>query len=381
VYFLSFIGDAVPFAPAWCVTDKELIVSAYPQMIKARLSRGATAGTLADLPEVAQCFQSEDQPSAVFYQDTRSVFRLVYPVVHVFAAMICNQLQAEGVEIDISLLPSMAAIEPHLQPGVSAVYMTGDGIRWEARQTLPNAGSAPVFFLVGAFFGFATPGPRFGATRSGPGLGDLEELTPAGAQKAASVNNLKQIGLAMHNFHDVHKHFPVVDGAGADGKPKLSWRVHILPFIEEQALFQQFRLDEPWDSEHNKKLIEKMPAIYRTPGSKVHQKHMTNYLAIRGKDTVFPPGAKTSMAHLRDGTSKTAMILEVSDERAVIWTKPDDFEPDKDDPLKGVVGLRNGSFLVVFADGAVRTLSASLDKDIVRAMFTRDGGEVVDLEN
>ena len=370
VYFLSFIGDEVPFAPAWCITDKELIISAFPQMIKARLSRGTTSGTLADLPEIAQCFQGEVQPSAVFYQDTRSVFRLIYPMLHVFAAMICNELQAEHLDVDISLLPSMAAIEPHLQPGVSAVYMTAEGIRWEARQTLPSAGAAPLLLLP-AVFGFAATVPRFG---------DLEELTPAGAQKAASINNLKLIGLAMHNFHDVHKHFPVVDGAGADGKPRLSWRVHVLPFIEEQALFQQFRLDEPWDSEHNKKLIGKMPAIYRTPGSNVHQKHMTNYLAIRGKDTVFPPGAKTSMAHLRDGTSKTAMVLEVSDERAVVWTKPDDFEPDEDDPLKGVVGLRNGKFLVVFADGAVRTLSGSLDKNVVRAICTRDGGEVVDLE-
>jgi len=247
---------------------------------------------------------------------------------------------------------------------------------------LPGAGSAPLLLAPAMLFGFAVPISRqFDAARSGPRFFDIEELTPAGAQRTVSINNLKQIGLAMHNFHDVHKHFPIADGAGSDGKPKLSWRVHILPFIEEHALFQQFHLDEPWDSEHNKKLIESMPAIYRTPGSRLHQKHMTNYLTVRGKDMAFPPATKTSMAHLRDGTSNTAMVLEVSDERAVIWTKPDDFEPDKDDPLKGVVGLRDGKFLVVFADGSVRTLSASLNKDAVRAMFTRDGGEVVELEN
>jgi hypothetical protein len=107
---------------------------------------------------------------------------------------------------------------------------------------------------------------------------------------------------------------------------------------------------------------------------------MTNYVTIRGKETMFPAGMKTSMAHVRDGTSKTVMVLEVSDERAVIWTKPDDFEPDKEDPLKGVVGLRDGKFMVLFADAAVRTLSAPIDKDTVRAMFTRAGGEAFVLE-
>ena len=77
------------------------------------------------------------------------------------------------------------------------------------------------------------------------------------------------------------------------------------------------------------------------------------------------------MAHVRDGTSKTAMVLEVSDERAVIWSRPDDFEPDKDEPLKGVAGLREGRFLVLFADASVRALSESISKETARAIFTR----------
>jgi hypothetical protein len=379
VYLVSFIGETVPFAPSWCITDKELIVSPFPQMIKARLARGKSAGSLADVPEVGQCFGSKKQPSAVFYQDTRSVFRLVYPVLHAFAAMICNQLQGERVDIDISLLPSMAAIEPHLQPGVSALFMTSNGMRWETRQTMPAMGSTPLFFVMGAFFGFATSGPRIGAAQPGPGLFDLDELTPAAAQRAKSINNLKQIGLAMHNHLDTHRHFPVVDGAGTDGKPRLSWRVHLLPFLEEQALFQQFRLDEPWNSEHNKQLIDKMPAVYRTPGSTLNAKNMTNYVAIKGDNAMFPAGKKIGPADILDGFSNTAMVLEVSDEQAVLWTKPDDFEPDKDAPLKGVIGLRDGKFLVLFADGSVRTLPATTSKEAVQAMFTRNGGETVEL--
>jgi uncharacterized protein DUF1559 len=232
-------------------------------------------------------------------------------------------------------------------------------------------------------FGFAEVRvQRFDQTRATQAaIIDVEALTPEGAQRTVSTNNLKQIGIAMHNFHDTFNHFPIADGAGRDGKPKLSWRVHILPFIEQDALFKQFKLDEPWDSPNNKKLIEKMPKIYATPGSKVAQKHMTNYLTVRGKDTMFPSGKETSLARVTDGTSNTVMVLEVDDEHAVVWTRPDDFEPDKDDPLKGIVGLRNGKFLTLFGDASVRLLPDTLSKDTIRAIFTQAGGEVVNLPN
>jgi hypothetical protein len=297
-------------------------------------------------------------------------------------------LQQEGVDIDVSLLPSMAAIEPHLQPGISTLYFGKDGLRWESRQTLPGAGGAPLVLAGAGFFGVSVASVRqhniegFAVEDAvPPPILDLEAITPAGAQTNVSTNNLKQIGIAMHNFHDVHKRFPAADGAGKDKKPKLSWRVHILPFVEQQALFNQFKLDEPWDSEHNKKLIDKMPKLYAAPGSKVAEKHMTNYVTVRGPNTMFPPGQAIRMAQIRDGTSNTAMVLEVDDEHAVIWTRPDDFEPDKDNPLKGVVGLRNRKFLVLMGDAAVLPLSDTLSKETIHAIFTRDGGEPASFRN
>jgi RNA polymerase sigma factor (sigma-70 family) len=85
------------------------------------------------------------------------------------------------------------------------------------------------------------------------------------AQRARSMNNLKQILLAMHNYHDANGNMPH-DITDKDGKPMLSWRVAILPYIEQDNLFKQFKLDEPWDSDHNKKLLALMPSTYRTPG-------------------------------------------------------------------------------------------------------------------
>src|SRR5207249_2796575 len=80
-------------------------------------------------------------------------------------------------------------------------------------------------------------------------------------RRTVSQNNLKQIGLAMHNYHDTYRHFPPQALTDKNGKPLLSWRVAVLPFIEQDNLYRQFKLDEPWDSEHNRKLLERMPKL------------------------------------------------------------------------------------------------------------------------
>jgi uncharacterized protein (TIGR03067 family) len=200
-----------------------------------------------------------------------------------------------------------------------------------------------------------------------------------------SANNLKRIGLAMHNHHDTFQAFPAGYSADKEGKPLLSWRVCLLPYFEKADLYNEFHLDEPWDSPHNKKLIEKMPDVYRAQGSK-SKPGMTNYLGVSGADGVFVrprPGEHpnnrlgTSMRQITDGTSNTIMVVEVADESAVIWTKPGDFAPKKDKPLQGLVGLRPGGFLAGFADGSVRFMADSIEADVLKALFTKSGGEAV----
>jgi RNA polymerase sigma factor (sigma-70 family) len=88
------------------------------------------------------------------------------------------------------------------------------------------------------------------------------ERTASTAQRIKSMNNLRQIMLAIHNYHDANNRLPA-DVRDKDGKPLLSWRVLILPYLEQDNLYQQFHLDEPWDSEHNLKLLRQMPAVYR----------------------------------------------------------------------------------------------------------------------
>lgn len=203
------------------------------------------------------------------------------------------------------------------------------------------------------------------------------EAAREAARRQVGANNLKQIALAMHNYHDVNGQFPDQGVKALGGKPGISWRVHLLPFMGEQALYEQFHLDEPWDSEHNKILIDKMPACFRAEGSKHTNK--TNYLAPLGEGGAWASGEKRTFANITDGTSNTIMAVEASDDRAVIWTKPDDYEIDPKDLFAGLVGLRQGGFQVAFFDGSVRFISQNVDEGVLKAMFTMAGAEPIKL--
>jgi prepilin-type processing-associated H-X9-DG protein len=204
------------------------------------------------------------------------------------------------------------------------------------------------------------------------------------ARRTQAANNLRMLGLALHNFHDTNRALPAAYSATKDGKPLLSWRVHILPYVEAQALYEAFHLDEPWDSEHNKRLLARMPAVYRSTGSNAGASK-TNYLGVRGSNALFIPPPKEmlgqllpvgiSFAEVTDGTSNTLMVIEVPDAKAVEWTKPDDWEPNFALPLEGVTGSRPDGIQVLFADGSVRFLSTTLGPKAIEFLITRNGGE------
>ncbi len=135
------------------------------------------------------------------------------------------------------------------------------------------------------------------------------------AQRMQSMNNLKQLGMAMHNYHDTYKRFPPAASYDASGKPLLSWRVLILPYIEQKALYDQFKLDEPWDSEHNKKLIPIVVKTYQDPNAGL-KPGMTTYLVPVGEGTVFGGKESLRLRDIIDGTSNTLMIVSVTPDRA-----------------------------------------------------------------
>jgi hypothetical protein len=195
------------------------------------------------------------------------------------------------------------------------------------------------------------------------------------ARRMSSVNNLKQIGLAIHNYHVTRKKMPQ-NITSEDGTPLLSWRVAILPFIEQNELYQEFKLDEPWDSRHNIKLLDRMPAIFKHPGI-VTAPGTTVYQRPVGKGLMSPVG-KLGFRDVTDGLSNTIMSLESLREDAVKWTKPEDVRLDSDFPLKMLLdGTREG-LNVLMADGAVMYITNKMEPALFKALLTRNGREIVD---
>jgi prepilin-type processing-associated H-X9-DG protein len=198
------------------------------------------------------------------------------------------------------------------------------------------------------------------------------------SSRSQSVNNLKQIGLAMHNYHDTFGTFPAAAIYSKDGKPLLSWRVAILPFIEQDALYKKFKLDEPWDSPHNKKLLAQMPRVYASPDEKAVKAHATYYQGFHGPGAFFDGKRGIRIASITDGTSNTLMIVEAG--KAVPWSKPEDLPYDPKKPVPKLGGVFPSGFNAVFCDGSVRHISKSIKEKVLRLLITRDDGEVIPMD-
>ena len=195
------------------------------------------------------------------------------------------------------------------------------------------------------------------------------------ARRSQSMNNLKQIGLSMHNYAQARGTFPARASFDKEGKPLLSWRVHILPFIEGGELYKQFHLDEPWDSEHNKTLIPLMPKLYANPSS-VARPGMANYLAVCGKGLMFDGEKGRKFWDIRDGTANTIMVVEADDDHAVIWSKPDDWQFDPQKPMAGLGHAHPNGFLALLADGHVQTIASSIDLKAFQTLLTIAGNDM-----
>ena len=220
--------------------------------------------------------------------------------------------------------------------------------------------------------------------------GGVKLLVPAvtaantASRRKLSVINLKQIALAFHNYHSANKQFPTPElYGGTTGKVPYSWRVAILPYLEENDLYKRYDFDEPWDGPNNRKLLDLMPAVYSYPGPDGSPVSRTNtaYFVFAGEATALgvpagePEFAKPMLSNIHDGPSTT--ILAVESKRDVPWTKPEDIPFDVKGPLPALKGFVENGFNAAFADGSVRFISRTIDSSAMKALITRDGGEVI----
>src|SRR5262249_47293357 len=168
------------------------------------------------------------------------------------------------------------------------------------------------------------------------------------AERQTSSNNLKQIGLALHVYNDSSGHFPTPYLKTKTGQPGLSWRVAILPHVEQDALYRQFKLDEPWDSPNNIRLLNQMPKTYMVPGQP--DPTVTHYLAFVGPNTIFDPKRKgVRFAEVKDGLSNTITVVEAAN--PVPWTKPDDLTFPPNGPIAPLLKWRGRNALILLGDG------------------------------
>jgi DNA-directed RNA polymerase subunit RPC12/RpoP len=204
-----------------------------------------------------------------------------------------------------------------------------------------------------------------------------------------SQNNLKQISLGMMNYHDQHQFFPPATLRASDqgipgifappqdlrGKPLFSWRVALLPYIEQGALYKEFRLNEPWDSEHNKKLLPRIPKTYLLPGETAGPDGLTKYQVFVGPQTMFEEGRRITIASVQDGTSNTLLVVEAA--KGVPWTKPEDLRFDPKGPLPPLGGRFRKGFTAAFADGHTTLIPKDTPETTLKALITRNGAEIV----
>ena len=189
------------------------------------------------------------------------------------------------------------------------------------------------------------------------------------------ANRLKQVGLAVHNYHNRYRSFPPFANGDKQGRPLLSWRVHLLPFLEHKELYEKFHLNEPWDSDHNRRLIAEMPDAYKLGGEPGPGKTRVQTPLMPG--TLMGDRQVPRIRDVTDGLSNTVLTLAVPPQKAVIWTRPNDIRIDSSKPLEGLFA-EGDQLWVGFCDGSARLLrKTELTAKLWRALLTKAGREPV----
>lgn len=209
----------------------------------------------------------------------------------------------------------------------------------------------------------------------------FQSVGPTG-RKIQSINNMKHIVLALQNYQSRYRSLPPASVKDENGKPLYSWRVLILPFLDRSDIYDQFQLDESWDSPHNRALSDTAIQAFKSPSQSVKASSRTNYLVVKGDGTIFPDDKSISIAEIRDGSSQTIMVVEKVDSD-INWAEPRDLDIETmsmtvNDPLgKGISSDHSGGTVVGLADGSAIFLDETIDPESLRALLTVDGGETV----
>jgi hypothetical protein len=221
------------------------------------------------------------------------------------------------------------------------------------------------------------------------------------ARPSICRNNLKMIALALHNYRDRYGSFPPAFFPDAQGRPIHSWRTLLLPFLDQSALYEQYRFDEPWDGPHNSQLHATPMPVLACPSDRSSKARNTSYLAVVGSKAAWLGEQPAGAADFPDGMESTILVVEVADS-GIHWMEPRDLNYDDmsfklndrasrsisshhTKPGEGDLGVWPWTKTVpyahvAFADGWAKRIRGDTPPETIRALLTTNGGEPVSRE-
>ncbi len=386
-------SEELPVAPTLMLTKSWLAIAVNPPALEGLVLREAgeqgrwvpdelVQGALSELPgEFGSISVSDPVPTY------RQMFETLPMALLVLNSQVLPNL-GEGLELPFGLedMPAAESVLEPMFPNVSVGYATEGGYAWKTRQSVPGTpvGNLSAGAVGGVLVALLLPA--------------VQQAREA-ARRTQSKNNLRTIGVALHNYHDVFGHFP----RGTPEQPdrpveeRLSWAYELLPYLEEAVAYEGADREQGWAGQGNAELIGKKFDVFRNPSQPGQREYESagDYVAIAGvganaaelpdndlKAGIFGYDRKTSFRSVTDGTSNTMMVADSSQPNVSMFAggKPTVRGFSQQPYLNGPDGIGSphpGIVHVLMADGSVRALAVETDPQIIEALATKAGGEVV----
>lgn len=343
---------------SFCIKQDRIFIGMFPQAVMTAIKGLPSDEVLMDNMQVKKLNDSsflkgEVKLSGMVYLDAKLQTQISYPFMQVLKTAASTMMRREVGPNTLALLdgmelPPARTVIRKIKPTMVLVRTNDQGIEIEARQTIPSNSVA-----IGIPVGIGMLLPAVGQVR-------------AASTRTVSMNNLRQLALGSLNYESAYRKFPVDD-------ENFSWRVKILPFLEEGNIYNQLKMDEPWDSDHNKKILAKTPKVFQAPGSRLDE-GMTVYRGFKGT-LGGDDGDAIGFGQITDGSSNTILVAQVPDAMATHWAKPDSLEVN-DEIVKKL--LASKGFLTAFCDGSTHQIPASIGDDGLKHLLDPSDGNVVD---
>jgi len=347
----------------WGIHEGELYISSNSRAIGSHIRKASKVGqaSLMDT-EFGEKILTESKlmglkgPIMVQYYDLDQITEVVVPLVQGAFAFLPPEAR-DNFDFGPEDFPPIESLLG-LRAASSMMFKSSEGYTGISRYDTPIGIDFASIGASGVTVGMLLPA--------------VQQVREA-ARRTGSMNNQRQLVLALLNYEETHGKFPPAYTTDAAGNPLLSWRVEILPFLEQQDLYDQFHHDEPWDSDHNIALLEKMPDLFINPSSPFRS-GWTDYVAPMNGDSILAPGPGNKMATIADGTSNTILVMEIGNDQKVPWSAPQDIDVESLDSLDLDNG-HPGTDVVAMCDGSVHNVGKNIPvEEFIQACMKSDGG-------